>query len=72
MIKSILQAAFKKALYGAAASLAAFLGGIGTYTNLPADAQAQLIWGALVVPAVTGAAGALARAVGYRADLAGK
>jgi len=72
MLKSILQAALKKALYGAAGTLVAFLGGIGTYTALPPDAQTQLVWGALVVPLVTGAAGALGRAIGYRPELAGK
>lgn len=72
MLKSIMQAMLKKALYGAAASLAAFLASIGTYQNLPADAQGQLVWAAMIVPAVTGAAGAIARAVGFKPELAGQ
>lgn len=72
MLQSIFQALVKKALYGAAGSLAAFLASIPTWQHLPADVQGQLIWSALIVPAVTGAAGALGRAVGYRAELAGK
>jgi len=72
MLKSVLQALVKKALYGALGALAGFLGTIGTFTDLPADAQGQLVWAAAIVPMVTGAAGALARAVGYRPELAGK
>lgn len=67
-----MQAMFKKALYGAAASLAAFLASIGTYQNLPSDAQGQLLWTAVLVPAVTGLAGGIARAVGYKPELAGQ
>lgn len=65
MLKSIMQAALKKALYGAGASLVAFLSSIGTWQALPSDAQGQLLWAAVIVPAVTGAAGALSRLFGY-------
>jgi len=72
MWQSIVQSLIKKALYGAAGSLAAFLSSIQLWQGLPADAQGQLVWAAFVVPAVTGIAGALSRAVGYRAELAGR
>lgn len=70
MLKSILQAAMKKALYGAAASLAAFLASVSTWQQLPPDAQGQLVWAAAIVPAVTAAAGALSRLAGYDATRA--
>jgi len=72
MFQSLLQAMLKKALYGAAGSLAAFLLSIQTYQHLPADAQGQLVWAAVIVPAVTGAAGALSRFVSYDPAKAGK
>lgn len=72
MLQSIMQALLKKALYGAAGTLAAFLASIPTWQHLPADAQGQLVWAGIIVPAVSGLAGALARAVGYRPELAGK
>lgn len=72
VFNSILQAALKKALYGCAASLAAFLYGLPAFQGAPQDVQSQLLWSALIVPAVTGAAGAIARAVGYKPSLDGR
>jgi hypothetical protein len=72
MWQSIVQALFKKALYGAAGSLAGFLSSISVWQALPADAQGQLLWAAVIVPGVTGLAGAISRAVGYKPELAGR
>jgi hypothetical protein len=65
MFASIVQAMLKKALYGAAGSLAAFLLTIPAWHQVPPDAQGALLWSAVVVPVVTGIAGALSRFANY-------
>lgn len=60
MLKSIFQAFVKKALYGCAGALAAYLAAINSATA-PADPGAAQLWALIVVPVVTGAAGAVSR-----------
>jgi hypothetical protein len=64
MFRNVLQAFFRKAFYGVAASAVGWMLGIVKVTS-PADPAALQLWQLGVIPAVTGLAGAISRVISY-------